>query len=150
MWGRWRRLTHPHASPLPAAADIPSHLAKEPSLYGLVDPFVDDLSPNLGIERLRLKPGQPVMVLFVGVACQAGRHQIASVGGAAFGLGYDVIEGCRTAQVLIAVRALVIPPEQDLVTEPELRLLPRDQLRLRNLVIHLAPGVGERHPARCR
>ena len=97
MWGRWRRLTHPHASPLPAAADIPSHLAKEPSLYGLVDPFVDDLGPDLGIERLRLKPRQPVVVLFVGVARETGRHQIASVGGAALRLGYDVIKGRRTA-----------------------------------------------------
>ena len=38
MWGRWRRLTHPHASPLPAAADIPSHLAKEASVYGIARP----------------------------------------------------------------------------------------------------------------
>jgi len=97
LWGRWRRLTLPHASPLPAATDIPPNEAKEPSLYGLIDPFVDDLGPDLRKKRLRLKPRQPVVVLLVGVSRQACRHQIASVGGAALGLGYDVIKGRRTA-----------------------------------------------------
>lgn len=56
------------------------------------NPLMDDLSPGGAIEGLRLEPGRPVVMLLVRVAAEAGWHQIVPVGGAALGLGHDVIE----------------------------------------------------------
>ena len=100
-------------------------------------PGVDGFFACQVVERLSTKPLAPVTVPLAAVAGDASAAQVFWYGQAAKHLGDDVIKrGAAGAKLLVAVRATVVTAKQYGITPPPLRLLPRNQRRPIDLMIH--------------
>ena len=100
-------------------------------------PGVDGFLAGQVVERLGTKPLTPVTVPFAAVTSDASAAKVFWYGQAAKHLWNDVVKRSATgAQLLVAVRATVVTAKQYGITPPPLRLLPRNQHRPIDLVIH--------------
>ena len=100
-------------------------------------PGIDRFLAGQVVKRLSTKPFAPVTVPFAAIAGDASAAKVFWYGQAAKYLGNDVVKrGTAGAKLLVAVGATVITADQDSITPPPLRLLPRDQHRSIDLMIH--------------
>ena len=110
----------------------------------LSKPGVDGFFTGQAVERLSTKPIPPIPVTFAAIAGNAGTAQIFWHGQAAQHLGNNVVQrGAAGAELFVAVRATVITAEQHSITPSPLRLLPRNQRRPVDLMIHCWHLAGE-------
>ena len=113
-------------------------------LLSITKPRVNGFFACQVIKRLTAKPIPPIPVTFAAIAGNAGTAQIFWHGQAAEHFWNNVVKrGAAEAELLVAVCATVITAEQHSITPSPLRLLPRDQRRSIDLMIHCWHLAGE-------
>ena len=113
-------------------------------LLGITKPRINGFFACQVIKCLTAKPIPPIPVTFAAIAGNAGTAQIFWHGQAAQHLGNNVVQrGAAGAELFVAVRATVIASKQHSITPSPLRLLPRNQRRSVDLMIHCWHLAGE-------
>ena len=113
-------------------------------LLSSTKPEVNGLFAGQTVKLLGTKPLAPITVPLAAVTSDTGATEVFWYGQAAKHFGGDVIKrGAAGAKLLVAVRATVITAEQHGITPSPFRLLPRNQRRPVDLMIHCWHLAGE-------